>query len=497
MPLTLELVNEKTLPDGGPVSIQITGKRGIDIGRAAHLDWTLPDPTRYVSSKHCEVRYRDGSYWLHDVSTNGTFVNGAPNRMAAPHQLCNGDRFTVGHYIVAVTIDGEEGAVDEDAGAMAAAPAPGARDQGWWVNEGDVPPPIDPKELRAARQSKPINADFLDWTADVPNPLREPSVERRVESSNPVSERSAPDMDWAEGPPSRMPIPPPPAPPLPTPRRPADANQGAWQASAPPAAQPQLRPADTNETGAWQPPSPPPTPMPRPPADASEMGAWQRPPKPTVAEMPPNSTPVARTNYTDQTPTSFPASDDFLRELAKAAGLPDDLLTQMNSLELAQEIGSALRLSIDNLMQLLSARQQAKRLARSSSHTVIQAMDNNPLKFSPSVQEALSVMFGPKKSGYLDARRAIAQGFDDLKAHQLKTYAAMQHALTKLMTDLDPKAIERETEAGAVSGILPSLRQAKLWDAYKTRWEEKVGRQGEAVQVFMRYFGEYYDRDGG
>jgi type VI secretion system protein ImpI len=475
MPLTLELVNEKTLPDGGPVSIQITGKRGIDIGRAAHLDWTLPDPTRYVSSKHCEVRYRDGAYWLHDVSTNGTFVNGAPNRMAAPHQLCNGDRFTVGHYIVAVTIDGEEGAVEEDAGAMAAAPAPAARDQGWWVNEGDVPPPIDPKELRAARQSKPVHADFLDWTADVPSPLREPSVERRAEPSNPVSERSAPDMDWAEGPPSRMPTPPPPPPPVPTPRRPADANQGAWQQAAPP----------------------PPIPMQRRPADTNEMGAWQRPPIPTAPEMPSNSTPVARTNYPDQTPTSFQAADLFLRELAKAAGLPDDLLMQMNSLELAQEIGSALRLSIDNLMQLLSARQQAKRLARSSSHTVIQAMDNNPLKFSPSVQEALSVMFGPKKSGYLDARRAIAQGFDDIKAHQLKTYAAMQHALTKLMTDLDPKAIERETEAGAVSGILPSLRQAKLWDAYKTRWEEKVGRQGEAVQVFMRYFGEYYDRDGG
>ncbi len=30
----------------------VTGRRGLDIGRDAHLDWTLPDPTRFISAKH-------------------------------------------------------------------------------------------------------------------------------------------------------------------------------------------------------------------------------------------------------------------------------------------------------------------------------------------------------------------------------------------------------------------------------------------------------------
>src|ERR1700691_870723 len=114
MSLVLQLVNETTLPDGGPVSFRVNGKRGIDIGRGSHLDWTLPDPTRSISSKHCEVRYRDGGYWLHDVSTNGTFLNGAEQRMRAPHKLRDGDRFTVGHYIVAATIEGPEEAGGDD-----------------------------------------------------------------------------------------------------------------------------------------------------------------------------------------------------------------------------------------------------------------------------------------------------------------------------------------------------------------------------------------------
>ena len=75
MPLTLQLVNETTLPDGGPVSFQLSGKCAIDIGRAAHLDWTLPDPTKFISNKHCEIRYKDGGcrWWKHRAANREMF----------------------------------------------------------------------------------------------------------------------------------------------------------------------------------------------------------------------------------------------------------------------------------------------------------------------------------------------------------------------------------------------------------------------------------------
>ena len=91
MGLTLTIETETSLPDGGPLSVSVSGKRGLDIGRDQHLDWTLPDPTRYISAKHCEVRYREGGYWLYDVSSNGTFLNGSDGRLKAPHRLRNGD----------------------------------------------------------------------------------------------------------------------------------------------------------------------------------------------------------------------------------------------------------------------------------------------------------------------------------------------------------------------------------------------------------------------
>ena len=104
MTLRLSIENVDRLPDGGPVRIEVKG-RGLDLGRDSHLDWTLPDPSRSVSGKHCEIRYRDGGYWVHDVSTNGTFVNGAEYRLDAPHRLRNGDRLSIGPYIIAVAVE--------------------------------------------------------------------------------------------------------------------------------------------------------------------------------------------------------------------------------------------------------------------------------------------------------------------------------------------------------------------------------------------------------
>src|SRR5215203_4384517 len=109
MPLRFSIENQTNLPDGGPLSVTVSGKRGLDIGRDQHLDWTLPDPTRTISGKHCEIRFHDGAYWLHDVSTNGTFINGSEHRVQGPHRLRNGDRIEIGHYIISATIEGEEG----------------------------------------------------------------------------------------------------------------------------------------------------------------------------------------------------------------------------------------------------------------------------------------------------------------------------------------------------------------------------------------------------
>jgi len=75
MKLTLRIENFDYLPDGGPLEFTSIS-RGCEVGRDPAMDWTLPDPSRHVSSRHFEVQYRDRKFLLNDVSTNGTFVYG-------------------------------------------------------------------------------------------------------------------------------------------------------------------------------------------------------------------------------------------------------------------------------------------------------------------------------------------------------------------------------------------------------------------------------------
>ncbi|MGY4470891.1 type VI secretion system FHA domain protein [Bradyrhizobium sp. LB9.1b] len=186
---------------------------------------------------------------------------------------------------------------------------------------------------------------------------------------------------------------------------------------------------------------------------------------------------------------------DFARLVARAAGLPDNFFASKSDAELAEQLGIILRVTVDNLMALLQARTQAKQLTRSTSQTTVQALENNPLKFSPTSEEAMRILFGPPTRSYLDAQRAFAQGFSDLKSHQLRTYMAMQHAVHELIAGIDPTLMARELELQRGASSWLGTNKGKLWDEFLTRWKAHLGRDNSApIETFMLLFSDYYDR---
>jgi type VI secretion system protein ImpI len=154
-----------------------------------------------------------------------------------------------------------------------------------------------------------------------------------------------------------------------------------------------------------------------------------------------------------------------------------------------------MRIAADNVRQLLQARAESKGLMRSSNQTMVQATENNPLRFAPTVEEALAIMFGPPTASYLDARKTLEQSFRDLKTHQIGMFMAMQQALQELTADLDPKVIDSTTEAEKGVSALLGSRSARLWDIYVARWKAKTARHERGLSgVFMQYFAEAYDK---
>lgn len=460
MALTLTIENETSLPDGGPLSVTTSGGRGLDIGRDQHLDWALPDPSRAVSGRHCEIRFRDGVWWLRDISTNGTFVNGGEHRVQSPYRLQNGDRLEIGHYIIAVAIEGEAG---QAADAAPAPPPYAAQPESLWAPSEEAAPPIPRRDLMPPNHARPVHAGFIDWAADIPAPSAEPAP------PPPARDWSAPAArtdEFAWAPLQPQPLPPEePAAPIPTPRRPP--------ASSPASASPWDEP--TEDTVPSEPAAEP------PPAPA----AFAPPPFPAepAARQPGAPAPISM--------------GEFMQRFAKGAGVSPQALATQDPGAFAEQLGGLMRLIAEELKGLLAARAESKRIARSTSQTMIQAQDNNPLKFSPTVDDALQLIFGQPRSGYLDAKRAFDESFRDLKAHQIKTYSAMQHALKMLVEDLDPQAINEATaQDGGLGGLIGS-RKAKMWEAYVARWDAKTAPyENGLVDAFMIYFAECYDRGG-
>ncbi len=82
-------------------------EQGGTIGRALENDWILPDPDRYISSRHAAIDYKGGMYYLADTSTNGVYMNDErePVGRGNPRRLFNGDRMRLGDFVIEVTID--------------------------------------------------------------------------------------------------------------------------------------------------------------------------------------------------------------------------------------------------------------------------------------------------------------------------------------------------------------------------------------------------------
>ena len=484
MALTLAIENETQLPDGGPTSIRVPGRSGIDIGRHQHLDWTLPDPDRTISGKHCEIRYHDGAYWLHDLSRNGTFVNGSDRRLHEPHRLRNGDRLEIGRYLIAVSLD-------EDEPPAVAERRVDSRPEMHeiWGEVGDAAPPIRPAELRPPPPVSGGHADFLDWAIDVPE-LERPEPAFRPEPSFPPEpalrlERQPPD------PPVRPALDVPPkqlyrngetsgsAPPVP------DVTEGAGDEDSPfairsPSADAWGRDQDRGGSG--------PHPLPAFEPSGRLEGARPPPEMPRAEGLRVGGMPDA------SSPSSV--DPDMKRRLARGAGIPPEILATRDPGELAEELGALLHLIVENLKQLLIARSESRRLARGARETMVQAFDNNPIKFSPTAEDALRIMLGPPTKGYLDAQQTLRQSFDDLKSHQLMTYSAMQQAVAMLVENFDPKNIEKSVEPNHGLGAVIGSRKARLWDAYVARWEASTALHDNGlVDAFMTYFAECYHRN--
>jgi type VI secretion system protein len=130
MILILALQNVEALQEGMAAQLLVDGPSAV-LGRSRNCDWYLPDARNAISSRHCEIRRDGDAFYLKDISTNGTWLNDATERMAQERRVEAGDVIRIGDYRLVA-------AFEEDVMlAPEARPAP----------EATIPPPAAPAAL--------------------------------------------------------------------------------------------------------------------------------------------------------------------------------------------------------------------------------------------------------------------------------------------------------------------------------------------------------------
>lgn len=168
-----------------------------------------------------------------------------------------------------------------------------------------------------------------------------------------------------------------------------------------------------------------------------------------------------------------------------AAGIESARVTP----ELATQFGQILRVVVSGLMDVLRARERIKDEFRMRMTTFKQA-DNNPLKFSANVDDALHNLLVKRNAAYLGPVEAFDDAFADLRNHQMAMLAGMRVAYESMLAGFDPTRLQedfdRQTKGGS---FLSGSAKSKYWELYRNRFHDMVK---DADTSFRRLFGDEF-----
>ena len=459
MPLILSVLR---CPDRAiPEQRRVSGGEYV-LGRGAECDWALSDPDRVLSKRHCSIEFLGGDWQVRDVSTNGTFVNGAGDPLGRDQVrvLRDGDRLRLGAYELECRVEEEAQFGSGRWQSANAIPDPMAPPSGTDIFSAPLPG-LSPAGGPPGGNAALLPADFDPFAAEDQGPVM-PDHRPATNDVFTPPRATMPDLlpnDWD----------------APTPAKPAAPDPFADLPD--PFAEP---PRPTQANPAFD------TRLPDPFADlAPAAAAPARAPVPVAEPIAPPRVEAPPLPAVTVATASSPGAGDLATALAmihRAAGLPPPAPDADTAASL-MAIGAGMRAAITGLRALLIARADVKREFR-IEQTMLRAAGNNPLKFAATDDAALLALLGARGNG----PAAVAETVRDLTAHQVATVAATQAAAKALLARLAPAGVEADIAGG---GIMPGAREKKLWEAYR-KLHQQVNDQFE--DDFDSAFGKAFAR---
>jgi type VI secretion system FHA domain protein len=176
-----------------------------------------------------------------------------------------------------------------------------------------------------------------------------------------------------------------------------------------------------------------------------------------------------------------------LEEVLAGAGLTHVEVTP----ELAQAFGEILRVVVAGVMDVLQARQRIKNEFRMRM-TSFRPAQNNPLKFSANVDDALHNLLVKRNPAYLGPVEAFEDAFDDLRNHQMATLAGVRVAFEAMLAHFDPAGLQEQFDRQLKKGSLIAVpAKLRYWELYRDKFSDMVK---DADTSFRELFGDAFTK---
>lgn len=511
--------SQHTFPDAGGT-----------LGRGNNNFWVLDDPNKYMSSVHAKIICAADQYFLTDLSTNGTFVNGASEPIGNGNQVAlnDGDHFTISDYEFITKINSSTPTPAMFENNNSADPFADFSDLGdpqltqddLILSSSSNNDPFSSGIHQSSSGNEPLSAfdaekidplALLDDAQAMDDPFAQslsgfdsPSIggfgqdnpiadnfasatSSSIESNNVANDAISwpkanqdssliPD-DWDDD--DLM------SDFSPSPVIPPAQQASAHLTTASPFDKP-IQSAPVANASVAKEMTIPTTPEPQISQQSNvEVMQLQHENERLTGEIAKLKQQVLQLQSTQQQSSGNISNSQETQSVVNAMGLAKWNLSDKKVTEINDTVGLLMRETMQGMMRVLKFRKKIKEEFRINV-TTIQSIENNPLKFSANIDDALENMFIKENNAYKSPIDAVKEGFQGIAEHQVAVIAGMQAAFRGMIDRFDPINLENRFEKYKSSSLLSIGQKSKRWGAYK---EYHQGLTENLDDSFQHLFG--------
>ncbi|QEO57018.1 type VI secretion system-associated FHA domain protein TagH [Francisella marina] len=459
--LTLRIGNLQDIKaEYGDVENQKTfSELGGYIGRSKDCLWSLNDHTRKISGKHMLLESQYGEFFVTDISTNGTKLNGLKLERNLPTKIKQGDILELGLYklVVANILKNDahtdikhiidDNKVQDDNDSLA------------FLNELNLADnnhlPFEDSKNQAIHQSRDpfeqlrIESDFIiddlnKKSIDAPQTIEKNNEDENLEDYSHIVDIKESDQEFDF----------------------SAIKEKEQSFTLKETIQEPLQTANFKPEGLEQ-------------------------PRKIDKEVDVQVINQQRQKSIQQ--ESFKGDDKFLEMLCQKLGLSYNVISQINRDKVYSDVIDILSYSVDGLIRLMMERNNAKNKL-DSDLTMFTSQVKNPFKMSMSAKQALETVFFDMNNQIMPARQAVGESISEVISHFKKIDNSTREVVELMVESFDPDQIEKEvTQTGRV---LPGTLASKCWSKHKVKYTQMLGTsEKQKKKNIKEYISEKYNQN--